>query len=206
MQPQEPNRNRNPIVAVPEVVVKVRYAHPRNYRRSKLPRDIQGIVMHCTDGHEGYRKDDDVAAMFQRNNLVKRRSCHYVVDSDSATCCVPDFSIAWHCGHTGNARFIGVELCGRARQTRAQWLDELSLPMLCIAARLVADLCLRHNVPAVYVDPEGLQLRRRGITTHEAIGAAWRQTTHTDPGPHFPLRAFVAAVAAAMPPAPCALV
>lgn len=157
-------------------------------------RTIEFVVIHCTDGHRGIHKDDDVAAMFARADLRKRRSCHYVVDSDSVTQCVSDLDVAWHCGRNGNARSIGIELCGRARQTRAQWLDELGLPMLGLAAQLTAELCARHGLPPKLVDAAELRAGLRGITTHAEVTDAWRQTRHTDPGPGFPLSDFVDAV------------
>jgi len=183
------------IVALPPpIAIKQRLASHRNYSAA-VRLTTQAIVLHCTDGCEGASKDDDVAAMFAAGDLAKRRSCHYVVDADSVTRCVPDALTAWHCGKHGNAVAIGIELCGRASQTRAQWLDGFSLPTLQIAARLVADLCAVHGVPPVVLDSEGLRTGRRGITTHASVSAAWGETTHTDPGEGFPLADFVAAVA-----------
>ena len=186
------------IVAVqPAPIVKFRRAHPLNYS-SRVRGSMRLIVLHCTDGCEGTTKDDDAAAMFADPNLSPRRSAHYVVDADSITCCVPDAQTAWHCGHTGNAFGIGVEICGRASQTREEWLDATSLATLNLTARLVADLCDRHHVPATLVDAAGLQKGLTGITTHAYVSEAWHETTHTDPGKAFPLAALVIAVRKAM--------
>lgn len=179
---------------VEHVLVKQTPAFRGNYAWRRRRKHVRFIVLHCTDGHEGIHKDDDVAAMFARRNLKPRRSCHYVVDTDSATQCVPDAYAAWHCGRNGNRWGIGIELCGRARQTRQQWLDELSLPMLRIASRLTADLCHRHGIEPVFLDHNALRAGGRGITSHVEVGAAWRQTRHTDPGPNFPLDLFMKAV------------
>jgi len=186
------------IIAAPAPLrIKSRPAHPDNY--SRATREPTLIVIHCTDGCEGLRKDDDeAAAIAVPGPLGRRVSFHYAVDADSCTRCVPDMLTAWHAGHTGNARGIGIELCGRANQTRAQWLDELSLPTLCIAARLVADLCREYHIPPVLVDVPGLVLGHRGITTHSMCGAAWHESDHYDPGPHFPLGDFVQAVVRAL--------
>lgn len=174
------------IVAAPGPLhVKTRLAHKSNYGpRSR--KQTQFVVVHCTDGHEGFRKDDDVAAMFSKP-LAKPRSCHYVVDSDSVTRCLPEDAVAWHCGSTGNARGLGVELCGFARQTEAEWLDALSLPMLCIAARLIREICDRHHLPVTFIDAAGLSAGLRGVTTHAEVSKAWRESKHTDPGKDFPL-------------------
>jgi N-acetyl-anhydromuramyl-L-alanine amidase AmpD len=152
------------------------------------------IVLHATDGHEGTTKDDDVAAMFADPNLSPHRSSHYVIDADSCTRCVPDLMTAWHCGHTGNAKGIGIELCGLSDQTRDEWLDAMSLPMLCIAARLVSDLCHQYNILPVVVNDRDLKAGKSGITTHSFVTMAWGESTHHDPGPGFPLGALVMAV------------
>lgn len=193
-----PAQASEPLVAVPGPLdIKWRPAHRRNYTAHR-PGPIQFLVIHCTDGCEGIHKDDDVARMFARSDLARKRSCHYVCDTDSITQCVPDVAKAWHCGRKGNAGGLGLELCGRARQTREQWLDELSLPMLAIAARWAAVKCERYHLPPVFVSAEGLLKGEPGITTHAEVGKAWRQTTHTDPGPHFPMDLFLKAVQTAM--------
>ncbi len=66
--------------------------------------------------------------------------------------------------------------------------------MLQLAARLVAELCKRRGLPRQYVDARGLLAGSQGITTHKDVGEAWKETTHRDPGPSFPLLDFIAAV------------
>lgn len=189
--PSLPNEPK--IVAVPgPLTIKRKPAHHTNY--SAHPRmSPRFIVVHATDGHEGFRKDDDVAAMFA-GPLEKPRSANYVVDTDSVTRCVPDLMTAYHCGKTGNAFGIGVELCGRASQSRAEWLDTLSLPMLCIAARLISDLCRHYSIPPVVANDRDLYAGRGGITTHSFVSLTWKESSHHDPGPGFPLGSLVMAV------------
>jgi N-acetyl-anhydromuramyl-L-alanine amidase AmpD len=186
------------IVAAASYMINHRPASLRNY--SRVVRTPTLIVLHCTDGHEGVHKDTDVAAIFADPNLPEgqRRSAGWIVDSDSVTCCVADQYVAWHCGHEGNMRGIGIELCGRAAQSRREWFDELSLPMLCIAARLVADKCREWSIPAAVVNARGLVAGESGITTHSFVTDAWHQTKHHDPGPGFPLGKFVRAVGDAL--------
>lgn len=185
------------IIAARGYILRVRPASRSNY--SELKRlSPSVIVLHCTDGCEGTTKDDDTAAMFA-GELKKKRSAHYVVDADSVTRCVPDLMTAWHCGHHGNAIGLGIELCGRASQTRAQWLDAFSLPTLSLAARLCADLCLAYEIPPSVANEVALRAGQPGITTHAYVAKAFpKDTDHTDPGPGFPLASFVAAVARAM--------
>lgn len=182
------------IVAAPEPLrIKVTLADPANY--SKARRNPTGIVIHATHGAEGPNKDfDEAFAISKPLPVGKKRSFHYVCDSNSATRCVPDLLTAWHCGHTGNARYIGIEICGRADQTRDQWLDAVSLATLNIAARLCVDLCREHKIPPVLIEVPGLVANARGITTHAMVSAAWHESDHWDPGPNFPLQDFVEAV------------
>jgi N-acetyl-anhydromuramyl-L-alanine amidase AmpD len=188
-------RNAPRIVSMPApLAIKDRPAHSHNYSRSARL-TTQCIVLHCTEGCEGASKDDDVAAMFADPELEPRRSAHYVVDANSVTRCVPDALTAWHCGKHGNAVGIGIELCGRASQTRAQWFDAASIATLQIAARLVADLCAQHGVPPVMVNDRGLRAGQRGVTTHALVSLAWCESNHVDPGEGFPLSDFVLAVA-----------
>lgn len=184
------------IVAAPAITIHRKPAHPRNY--AHIERVPRLIVVHCTDGHEGPAKDGDVAAMFQDPELKPRRSAHYIVDTDSVTQCVDDRLEAWHCGRTGNHRGIGVELCGRSDQSYDQWHDSNSLPMLSIAARLIAELCRRHTIPAAYLTSPDLRADRTGITTHASVSLAFGESSHTDPGPAFPMVKLINAVRSAL--------
>jgi N-acetyl-anhydromuramyl-L-alanine amidase AmpD len=190
------------IIAAARVEYKHRPAHLKKY--SRLVRTPSVLVLHCTDGCEGYTKDDDCAADFASAPVPGGRnvSAHLVIDADSATRCVLDEYVAWHCGHNGNAIGIGIEICGKADQSRAQWFDAVSLATLNIAARVCAELCRQHDIPAVVVNDRGLLAGERGITTHSFVSQAWKESTHYDPGPGFPLGSFVAAVAAALNPTP----
>jgi N-acetyl-anhydromuramyl-L-alanine amidase AmpD len=195
------------IVAAPELPIAGWVRSPHQGMRPVLPTGLVQlptlIVIHATDGVEGATKAESCAAMLARPDLRPARSAHYIVDSDSIVQCVTESLRAWHCGHTGNDRGIGIELCGRAGQTAEQWADPISAATLALAARLVRSICDRRGLPMVYVDAAGLRAGESGITTHAAVGEAWRQTSHRDPGPGFPLAAFVAAVRDATPsPAP----
>lgn len=155
----------------------------------------QFIVIHCTAGSESMRSAEDLAHMFAEPNLSPRRSAHYGVDGNSIVQCVQDMHTAWHAGHHANGRSIGVELCGRADQTRAQWLDGNSLPELQLAARLVATLCSRYGIPRQLLTPTEIITGKKGIATHADVSHAWpADTQHSDPGPGFPLLDFIRAV------------
>jgi len=185
-----------PVVLVPpKYTTRIRWADPVNY--SRMRRNPTLIVLHSTEGGEGDgATDDNVAAGIAKPKPAgKRTSFHAVVDGDSVTLCVPYMLTAWHAGHTANLIGIGVEICGRASQTRDQWLDDVSARTLGIAARLVAELCVEFRIPTTYLDAVALNAGvPRGITMHRDVSAAWRESTHTDPGPGFPIAEFITAV------------
>jgi len=180
------------VATLPEIAF-VRSPHRGAPTRSTT----QAITIHATAGHEGPTKAEDCARMMLNPLLKPKRSAHYIVDSNSIVQCVLDPGVAWHCGKTGNAKTIGIELCGMTNQKHEEWFDETSLATLQLAARLIATLCSRFSLPAQYVAAADLVRGERGITTHNDVSLAWRETNHTDPGPTFPLSEFIAAVAAA---------
>lgn len=191
-----PARDEPTIIATPDtlLVLKSIPAHLSNYSRTVRIPTI--IVLHCTDGCEGTQKDTDEAIAITKP--AQNKSFHYSVDADSAVQCVKDDYTAWHARGRGNALGIGIELCGRADQSRAEWFDAISLPTLNNAARLCARLCYKWNIPAKVVNDRALLNDESGITTHQFVSTAWKQSTHYDPGPGFPLGVFVRAVATAL--------
>lgn len=174
----------------------IAFVEARHFTRTRLRPQTQGIVIHATAGAEGPLKAEQCAAMMAAGweDPAQWRSAHEVCDSNSIVRMVPLDRRAYHCGQNGNDAFLGIELCGAATQTDAQWRDAVSLPMLQLAIRRFAELCKQFNVPPRYVDFAAVHRGDRGITTHLDIRRAWAQTTHTDPGPGFPLADFIEAV------------
>lgn len=193
MQPQNPAQKPSLIAAPAPLVVKQLPAALSNY--SRVVRTPSNIILHCTDGHEGLTQDTDGATEISKP-LPKgtEKSFHYIVDGDSVTQCVEDQYVAWHARKRGNAIGIGIEMCGRANQTREQWFDPISLATMRLTARLCADLCIRHSLPATLVKADGLLQDMKGITTHNFVAQAFKQSDHFDPGPNFPLDEFIEAV------------
>lgn len=181
----------NPIVAVP-ALPRIAFQPARWYRHGARRERPIWIVLHCTAGREGKRKAEDCAHMLATIPAAsqggKPRSAHLVIDTDSCVQCVPFESEAYHCGGHGNRLGEGIELCGAATQTREQWLDALSLPMLGIAAHVVRWRCDVLEIPIVFRSALDLRAERPGVTTHAEISRAFPQDTrHIDPGPHFPI-------------------
>lgn len=121
--------------------------------RTRLLEQIKYIVIHFT------ANDGDTA----RNNLnyfasnTVKASAHFFVDEMEVCASVPVENIAWHCGgkkYFGvsplfygvcyNSNSIGVELCSRQFEDGKFYFLDRTVEN---AARLVADLMEKYNVP-----------------------------------------------------------
>lgn len=180
------------------VLPRPRFVEAKWYRHTTRRNPAIWIVLHCTHGAEGVRAAEDGAAELAKlPDNARKRSVHWFVDTDSIVQCVPTECEAWHAGMTANRYGEGIELCGRADQTREQWMDAASLPMLAIAARLVRERADKLAIPLRFITATQVRARMPGITTHAEISRAFpADTTHSDPGPAFPLAEFMAAVQA----------
>lgn len=172
------------------------YIDARFYRRAPRRSEPLWIVIHATHGAEGPGKAREGARELAElpPDTKRKRSAHVLIDTREVVQCVPWDCEAYHCGQSGNRWGEGVELCGRADQTSAQWLDAQSLPMLQLAARLVRWRCDVRRIPLDWCTRDDLRARKPGITTHAEISRAFRESNHWDPGPSFPISAFLAAV------------
>ena len=174
-----------------------RFVQARSYTKGPRRGPITVVVIHDMEAPETTKTAENVARYFA---TTAPASAHYCVDSDSVVQCVREADIAWH-APGANANGVGVELAGYAKQTAAQWADPFSHAMLILAAQLVADICKRNRIPAVYVTAAGLKAGKQGVTLHRDVTAAFHRSTHTDPGPNFPMSAFMGLVVANMHPA-----
>lgn len=125
---------------------------------------------------------------------------HYVVDPGEIIACCQEEVAAWHSGH--NADSLGVELCDPQVGDSSRWADADHDAMLLLAAKLVADLCTRWNIPIQRLSPAELRDGGRGIVGHNDVRLAWPGCTdHTDPGAGFPWEHFLNLVRQAAAPA-----
>ncbi len=168
------------------------FLQARHYRPAGR-KSVDWVVIHTAEvGEFG----DSAEKLLQRCAVTDRIvSWHYAVDNSSITQSVHEYDVAFHASGA-NRVGIGIELCGRAGQTAAQWNDAYSIAMLARAARLTAEICKRWHIPIAYINTEGLLGKYRGITTHAACTKAFGGT-HEDPGPNFPLVRFLDSVRAA---------
>lgn len=167
-----------------------------NFRKSDN-RQIRLVVLHSTESPEKPGKARDVALWFAGPSSPAA-SAHYVVDAGNTVQCVEERDMAW-AAPGANHDGIHVEMVGYARQTAEDWADTYSAAMLERAATLAAFICHDYGLPARALGSDDLLAGAKGITTHAAVTAAYRRSTHTDPGPAFPLQLFVQRVADLMP-------
>lgn len=154
-------------------------------------RSIDLLVIHDMEAPEDNSRAESCARYF--STTATQASAHYCVDNNSAVQCVRDMDVAW-AAPGGNSDGLQFEFAGYARQTQRQWKDEYSTAMLKRGARLFAERCERYDIPAVFRDANDLRNNRRGITTHHQVSLAFHLSSHSDPGPNFPVSWFTALV------------
>ena len=160
-------------------------------------------IVHCTDGAEASTKAERIAKWFgglNKNYPAPRASTHYAADCDSIVQMVKSGDVAW--GARGANR-LGkhIEHAGRARQTRTQWMDDFSLPMLELSAMLAARDMTEDGIPLIFRPKAELIAGKKaiadgmdraeaiatfgGVTSHDECRKAFGGT-HWDPGHGFP--------------------
>lgn len=159
------------------------FIQAKNYKPAKRT-DINWIVIHTMEAAESSTTARRVAEWFGSGATIA--SCHYCVDDVQVVQCVHDEDVAHH-APGANRLGIGIEHAGYARQTSEEWADPFSKRMLALSARLVASLCAKWSIPIQFVKAPQLLAGVRGITTHYEVSQAWKDSTHWDPGPNFPM-------------------
>lgn len=173
------------------------FVQARNYRPAHGARRVRLVVLHSAEAPERPGTAQAIARWFAGPE-APMASAHYAVDAGTTVQCVLEGDVAF-AAPGANHDGIQIELAGYARQEREDWLDTYSAAMLERAAVLVGFICADYRIPAEIVDAAGLLAGRSGITTHAAVTAAYGLSTHTDPGPGFPMAAFVGLVSERMP-------
>ena len=163
---------------------------PRHYGSTRT--DKRYIAIHNTsndataEGEASYAK--------RREDSV---SSHYYVDNDSILQSLDTNLRAVHAGSsTGNSQAISYEITGTNGKSRAWWLDNVAwLPL----ARQIAVDMREHDIAPQLLTVEQIKAGKlTGIITHNQMRLAWGGTTHTDPGPNFPMDHLLGLVVAEM--------
>lgn len=179
------------------------------YTKGRGGQKILWAVIHDMETGEGSDVAETVARWFAREDA--KTSAHECIDNNSFVTCVDEVDTAW-AAPKANQKGYHFEIAGRARQTRAEWLDAYSKAALEIAAKRVARLCIKQGIPVRRLTATQIRNGEKGIVGHLDITNALNGGEgHTDPGPNFPWDYFLGRVSAyvkaatqtaAHPPAP----
>lgn len=171
----------------------------RNYSRDSDGRPVYTrkkiIVIHNTSND---------ASDTNEASYAKRRtdgvSSHYYVDHNSITQSLDTDWRAWHVGsNEGNSTGISYEITGSNAKSRQWWIDNVYWRGL--AAQIRADMDV-HGIAARTLSVAEMRAGKSGIVTHNQCRLAWGDTTHTDPGPNFPMDYLLKQVGGSAAPKP----
>lgn len=172
--------------------------YARIVRRPRL------ITLHSMEAAEASTTAERCAAYLANlpRDLPKKdwKSTGYCIDSAHVVQCVPDHLVAYHAPGV-NEIAIGLEHAGYARQTREEWLDDFGERMLRLSVQLAARLCRTWKIRPIFIAAADLpacvaDTSVSGFTTHWEVSQAFHRSTHTDPGPGFPLDWYLDRIAA----------
>lgn len=151
---------------------------------------IKWIVIHDAEVDDPKLGAEKVADYFA--SAAARGSTHFSVDNDSTQRHLPDSAIPW--GAPGaNTNGLHIEHMGKASHSHTQWLEHHG-PMFDRSGWLIAHLAKKYDIPLRLLSIAEYRAGRKGIVTHRIISAADGPggSTHTDPGPHFPIDVLLA--------------
>lgn len=168
----------------------------RSYRRDSDGDPIQSrkkyVVIHNTS-NDATAEGEAAYAKVRTDGT----SSHYYCDSDSI---LQSLNTDWCAGHVGsfegNTYGIAYEITGVNAWTRETWLANVAWRKL---AKQIAVDCREFGIP-----PRLLSIAEmrggvaKGVVTHDMCRIAWGGTTHTDPGPGFPMDHLLAMVGRAL--------
>lgn len=179
-------------MVAPEFPGAVTGVNPRSFSPGRPYGKLIWVIIHSTEGSENDQAAENGNAYDARR--TDGTSTHAFVDRNSVVQEVNSWDRAHAALAIGNNRGYQLELCGRAAQSALQWKDAQSGPALEAAAKHVAYVCRKYNIPPRWVTEADVDARRPGLMTH-AMVTAWLDGTHTDPGKNFPFAWFANRVA-----------
>jgi hypothetical protein len=144
-------------------------------------KSVRWIVMHSTEGATA----ESAASWF--TNPKSQGSAHLCVDDTVCFRTATNETVVW--GAPGaNEHGFHIEQAGFARWSAVIWRSHRRT--LQRAAYKAALHCRYFGIEPVFVTAPGLNVGRKGITTHAECTKAFGGD-HTDPGPLWPRRYFM---------------
>lgn len=152
-----------------------------------------GVVVHDSESGDG-SSATLVNLLQQPGDRISARGSvygagyHAVTDGKGGYVQVADASAGPYAAPPLNPTWWHVCMPGRAIQTRAEWLDELSYAHIRGVAKFIMDKWNEdgRSWPLQFVSYINLKNGQRGYTSHAQVSLAWHETDHTDPGGTYP--------------------
>ena len=155
----------------------------------RLASQVRYIVLHDTEGSTA----QGAAAYFTTE--ASGGSSNVVVDDKECYRTLDDLVIPWGAPPLNTSGFH-IEQAGFAAWSTAEWMAHEAT--ITRAAYKAALRCQRFSIPPVVLNVSQLRADfalhspRGGVVTHATISAAFHDSTHTDPGPNYPISVFMA--------------
>jgi hypothetical protein len=147
-------------------------------------RPLRLFVWHDMEWAEATDTAEKCAQEFRTTKTPK--SAHICCDNNSVVECVKPEDTAW-AAPGANSDGYQIELAGFARQSEAQWRDPFSLASIRQACGSIVPIAKSASIPTRFLTIAQLKDGvTKGHTTHADVTTAFKLSTHTDPGVHFP--------------------
>ncbi|MFW2210750.1 peptidoglycan DD-metalloendopeptidase family protein [Corynebacterium amycolatum] len=147
-------------------------------RSTPLPKKI--IIVHTTENAPGTSSQ----TILDYQVRTRTGSYHRLVDATGKiTLANTDDWQTWSTGNKGNDIALHVSCVAQAKMTREQWLAQPK--MLEGVARVIAHWSKKYGIPLVKLSRQELGAGKHGVAGH-LEAQVWGNTTHWDPGYHFP--------------------
>lgn len=156
---------------------------------------VRLIVIHTA---EGARTAADLGRYF--HNAAVQVSSHVGIDEQNIQQYVPYEQAAWTV-RSANPISDNAELCGFAKWTRDEWLNQ-HRGMLQHTAAWIAERCAARGIPIVKLTPAQVAAGQAGVMGHVDWTVGMKDGSHSDPGPGFPWDVVIAMAKGQAPPSP----
>ena len=156
----------------------------RNNGGDRPTRNIRGIALHTTEGHDRPGVSDLKGLGDFFNNPSVQASSHVAVDGEGISArYVPDGKKAWTQA-AYNGSMLSIEQIGFAKWSRWFWINRRN-PQLKKTAKYIAYWSDKYDIPIRKGKCSGGSVTRTGVFRHSDFGSLGGN--HGDPGKGYPL-------------------